>query len=119
MKTASLNAFSWGAACGAIGLLALAFGTGWLVTAGNRDAGIRTAWIEAQAGVCAAHAIAARTARGDTSDLSGFGARNARYDLATSFSVLLPGQERVDLLVLNRCSELLALDSDGLRLPAG
>jgi hypothetical protein len=92
---------------GGAALAIVAAATGWVVTSGSRDDQVQTAWIGGQAVICSSLAEAHRQASNDETDLSGYQARDARNQLATSFAVVLTGSETADSDVVKACSEML------------
>lgn len=96
-----------GFVAGAIVIAIVGFSADWIVLKGTHDQEVRAAWVDGQAKVCASLVRAHREATGDASELSGWKARDARNELAKSFAVILPGQERVDPAVITACSNML------------
>jgi hypothetical protein len=106
-KREKLKPFLWGVVLGGIGLTIVAFSADWVVMSSSRDDQVRTAWIDAQATICASLVQAHRTATADATSLQGYAARDARDALAKTFAIALPDQEGADPDVLRACSILL------------
>lgn len=97
----------WGAVGGAVLVIAVGFGSGWLVTGSSRQAAVDLAWVDAQASVCASMIQAHRLETGDVADLSGYQAREARDTFAQTFAVALQGTEAADPAVVRACAKML------------
>lgn len=108
MNRDSIKPFLGGIVVGGAALAIVAFSAGWVVTSGNSDQRAQTAWIDGQAGICASLVQAHRKATGDTADLTGYQAQDARMELAKTFAVAQPGQEAVDADVIRGCSDVLS-----------
>lgn len=106
-KQESIKTLLWGAVGGAILVVAVGFGSGWLVTGGSREAAVQMAWIDAQASVCASLVQAHRHEAGNMADLSGYQARANRDTFAETFAVALQGNDVADPAVVRACSKLL------------
>lgn len=102
-----IKPFVLGIVGGAAAIAIVASATGWVVTSGSRDDQVRIAWIDGQATICDSLAKAHRHANNDVSDLSGYQARDARNELAETFTVILAGSETADPDVVKACSEML------------
>jgi hypothetical protein len=103
-----IKPFSWGVVLGGIAVMAAGFGAGWVVTSGTNAKEVKAAWVDGQAAICSSLAQAHRTASGDSADLTGYQARDARDKLATSFAVVLPGKDTADPGVIRACSDMLS-----------
>ncbi|MGF1607900.1 MAG: hypothetical protein ACFCUQ_00785 [Kiloniellales bacterium] len=108
MNKEMIKPFSWGVVLGGIAVTAVAFGAGWVVTSSSSESKIKAAWVDGQAAICSSLAQAHRAASGDTTDLTGYQARDARTQLATTFAVALPGKEAADPAVIRACSDMLS-----------
>ncbi len=106
-KREMIKPFSLGIIGGAAVLAIVAFATGWVVTSGSKDEQVRAAWIDGQATICKSLAQAHRQALDDDSDLSGYQARDARNELAKTFTVVLSGAEAADPDVVRACADML------------
>jgi len=106
-KSETIKTLLWGAVGGAILVVAVGFGSGWLVTGSSREAAVQTAWVESQASVCASLVQAHRQEVGNMADLSGYQARTARDSFAATFAVTLQGHDVADPAVIRACSRLL------------
>jgi len=106
-KKESIKTLIWGAVGGAVLTVAVGFGSGWLVAGGTRDKDVAMAWIDAQATICSSLIQDHRQKMGDASDLSGYGARSTRDDLAKSYAIALTGSEAADPAVVRACAKLL------------
>ena len=106
-----IKPFVLGVVGGAAAIAIVASATGWVVTSGSRDDQVRIAWIDGQATICDSLAKAHRHASNDVSDLSGYQARDARNELAKTFTVILTGSETADPDVVKACSEMLKSSS--------
>ncbi len=102
-----IKPFVLGIVGGAAAIAIVASATGWVVTSGSRDDQVRIAWIDGQATICDSLAKAHRHASNDVSDLSGYQGRDARKELAETFTVILAGSEIADRDVVKACSEML------------
>ena len=103
-----IRTLAWGVVLGVAGFGVAGFGSGWLVTDGNRDQQVQAAQVQGQAEVCASLAMAHRTSTGDQTTLIGYQAREARDALAKRFAVILAGESEASRDVLRACSDLLA-----------
>ena len=106
-KKESIKTLIWGAVGGAVLTVAVGFGSGWLVAGGTRDKEVAMAWVDAQASVCSSLVHEHRRLTSDSSDLSGYGARAARDDLAQANAIVMTGSEAADPAVLRACAKLL------------
>ncbi len=107
MNRENLKPFVWGVVLGGAALAIVSFSADWVVMTSSRDEQVMAAAVDAQASICASLAQANRSATGDLTDLSGYGARDARDVLAKTFAIVLQGQEGADPAVLKACSKLL------------
>ena len=106
-KRETTKSLLWGAVGGAILVVAVGFGSGWLVTGGSRDAAVQNAWVDAQASVCASLVQAHRQDVGNMVDLSGYQARADRDTFAQTFAVALTGSAAADPAVVRACAKML------------
>jgi len=83
------------------------FSADWITTAGTRDKQVREAKIAGQAAICATLVRRHRETTGDTTDLSGWDARDRRQELATQFAVVPFGETELDKKVVDACAEAL------------
>ncbi len=102
-----IKPFVWGAVLGTVIVAIVAFSAEWIVTGSSKDDQVKAAWIDGQAIVCSAIAQARRTASGETSDISGYNARETRETLAKQAAVALAGQDAPDWRVVNACADNL------------
>ena len=112
IKRETIKPFFAGIVGGAAALAIVASATGWAVTSGSRDEQVQTAWIDGQAAICSSLAEAHRQASNDTTDITGYQARDARNELAKTFAVVLAGSEAADSDVVKACSEMLKNGAD-------
>lgn len=108
-KLRTIRTFFWGLMTGGLALTVAAFSSGWVVSTTVRDQQVKEAWVDGQASICASLVLAFRDLTGEGTDLSGDGvvSRIARDDLASAFSVTLPGETATDPSVIEACAELL------------
>lgn len=107
MTREKLKPFIGGAVVGIALAAVVAFSAGLIVTASSSARQVESARIDGQASICASLAQAHREQIGDTADLSGYQAREARNELAKAFAVALRGTEAPDAAVVSACSDLL------------
>jgi hypothetical protein len=106
-KQEMIKPFAWGLVTGGTAIAIVAFSAGWVVTTGARDQQVQAAMVDGQASICASLVQSHRVSSGDVTDLSGWGARDARKALAVTFAVALPGQETADARVITACADLV------------
>jgi hypothetical protein len=106
-KQEMIKPFAWGLVTGAAAIAIVAFSADWVVTTGERDQQVQAAMVNGQASICASLVQAHRVTSGDITDLSGWSARDARKELASTFAVALLGQEMADPRVITACADLV------------
>jgi hypothetical protein len=107
-KWETVKPYAVGLAIGLIAAPVIGLWHGGLVTSGTRDGQVQTARIDAQALICERLAREYRVDSGDTSELTGYGGRGARNELAARFAVM-PGEEAADTAVQRACADKLAV----------
>ena len=108
-KSSRVAPFLFGTGLGIVGAVVVGLMSGWLTTGSLRDVQVSTARLDGEARVCEARVTADRLARGDSSELRGFGAsaNDTRTALAQSFSQPLKGMPAADPLSVRACADRL------------
>ena len=108
-KSSRVGPFLFGAALGIVGAVVVGLMSGYLTTGSVRDVQVSTARLDGEARVCEARVTADRLARGDSSELRGFGAsaNDTRTALAQNFSQPLNGAKTADLQSVRACADRL------------
>ncbi|MSO65829.1 MAG: hypothetical protein EXQ85_08560 [Alphaproteobacteria bacterium] len=107
MQIKELKPLIWGAVLGCLIMAIVTLAMGWVTLDGVRDRQVREARVAGQADVCASLAQAHRSTTGDKTEIAGYSGRARREELAKSFAVKLPGQERASTDLVSACSDLL------------